>query len=319
MKEPVCVGNKYGTWKVIAKSTEDKPYNYDYVCQCECGLIKTFTKYILQNHKYSLCGCIKPKSKNKQDAIKRFKRDIESGNIVIENEKKTGNIMRYVASCKDGHKFIVNGEENYKGCAKCNSLKARRMRDIRQALNGDNFENTFPYQAEFWDYEKNELKPNEVLPSSKVKYWFKCEEGHEFDLSPAMIKHRGSWCPKCCHSTESRLATYGKELFRKMFYEVYSEEEFPIRTEIDGNETILYPDLIIEDLKLNIEFHGSQHYEYTVGWHENKNDFIYACKRDKAKKKALEELGYKQVVFKVTDDLEGDIGAIEDFLNNILL
>lgn len=318
MKKPVDIGDIYGTWKVIAKSTEDKPYNYDYICQCECGEIKTYNKYALMNHRYGLCDCTKTKSKSKEDAIKKFKRDLEKEIIFIKSQKKYGNTTRYVVKCNKEHSFIVNGEENYKGCSKCITAKRIRVRNIKTALAGENFKNTFPYQSEFWDYNKNELKPEEVLPSSKDKFWFKCEEEHEFQLSPAVIKHRGAWCPTCCHSTESRLATYGKELFKRIFYDVKTEEEFPIKVTINEEETTLYPDVVIEDLKLNIEFHGKQHYEFTDGWHKTKSEFIRACQRDKAKKDWFLKNGYQQVVFNVTSNFDEDVKVIEDFIYNIL-
>lgn len=51
-------------------------------------------------------------------------------------------------------------------------------------------------KAEFWDYEKNGIGPNEVSFNSGKKFWFDCVCGHSFDSRPSDIVREG-WCPYC--------------------------------------------------------------------------------------------------------------------------
>ena len=55
-----------------------------------------------------------------------------------------------------------------------------------------------PLLAEEWDYEKNELKPEEVITGSNKKFWWICSvcgNGWIAAVSQRMFRNRG--CPKC--------------------------------------------------------------------------------------------------------------------------
>ena len=47
-----------------------------------------------------------------------------------------------------------------------------------------------------WDYEKNKMKPSEVLLHSGKKVWWICPNGHSYQADP---NHRsqGRGCPIC--------------------------------------------------------------------------------------------------------------------------
>lgn len=55
-----------------------------------------------------------------------------------------------------------------------------------------------PEVAKEWNHEKNELKPIDVLPHTKKKVWWKCENGHEWR---AWIGDRvgGTKCTQCTY------------------------------------------------------------------------------------------------------------------------
>jgi hypothetical protein len=40
------------------------------------------------------------------------------------------------------------------------------------------------------------VAPSEVLVSSRIKYWWECTKGHQFQATPASVK-RENWCPYC--------------------------------------------------------------------------------------------------------------------------
>lgn len=49
-----------------------------------------------------------------------------------------------------------------------------------------------------WDYEKNEIQPNEISYKSKKKVWWKCRENHSYKLGiDRKIKSQYSMCPEC--------------------------------------------------------------------------------------------------------------------------
>ena len=55
----------------------------------------------------------------------------------------------------------------------------------------------YPEIAKQWDYEKNyPKKPNEFLPGSGKKVWWKCNQGHEW-CTTIHSRNRGSGCPYC--------------------------------------------------------------------------------------------------------------------------
>lgn len=64
-KKPILPGTRFGKWKVIE---EDLKRNEEigrthYICECECGTIKTLSREILIKHKSSSCGCIRKRER----------------------------------------------------------------------------------------------------------------------------------------------------------------------------------------------------------------------------------------------------------------
>lgn len=53
-----------------------------------------------------------------------------------------------------------------------------------------------PQLAKEWDYEKNDISPNEITVGSSKKVWWECEKGHSWE---AFISNRakGNGCPYC--------------------------------------------------------------------------------------------------------------------------
>jgi len=48
-----------------------------------------------------------------------------------------------------------------------------------------------------WQFDKNELTPDEVAPNSNKKVWWKCKKGHEWQARIAERHSRGRGCPYC--------------------------------------------------------------------------------------------------------------------------
>lgn len=80
------------------------------------------------------------------------------------------------------------------GCPYCSNRKACK----------DNCLNTkYPTLSLEWDFIKNDLTPNDVLPNSKKKVWWKCKNNHEWK---AWISDRvnGTKCTQCAYGYSLR-------------------------------------------------------------------------------------------------------------------
>ncbi len=101
----------------------------------------------------------------------------------------------------------------------------------KRAIKGEtDFATVHPELLKEWDFSKNTLQPDEILPSIAKKVWWKCDKGHEWQAS-LNHRHRGTGCPICskesstsfpetaityylgkCIKVENRKKVYGKEI-----------------------------------------------------------------------------------------------------------
>lgn len=91
--------------------------------------------------------------------------------------------------CPKGHEYQTTvAERQKKGCAICAGQKV---------LAGYNdLESQNPDAAARFVQGKNSLPPTEVLDSSRVKHWWECDLGHQFQANPDSVR-KGNWCPYC--------------------------------------------------------------------------------------------------------------------------
>ena len=101
--------------------------------------------------------------------------------------------------CSQGHEWQASINNRIKsGCPFCAGKRAISGVNDLQTLN--------PALAEEWHYDKNgSLKPWDVLPNSGKIVWWKCEKGHEWQVS-VNNRSRGHGCPYCAR----RIATSGE-------------------------------------------------------------------------------------------------------------
>ena len=114
------------------------------------------------------------------------KNDFTPNEIVYSSNKKVW------WRCEHGHDWeatIVNRtKEKGTNCPYCTNQK------ILAGYNDLATEN--PNLASEWNYEKNELNPNEIGSKSKKSVWWKCENGHEWQ-QVIEVRNRGIGCPYC--------------------------------------------------------------------------------------------------------------------------
>ena len=102
--------------------------------------------------------------------------------------------------CKEGHEWqtVIAHKSSGTGCPYCSGRNAIQGVNDLQTVN--------PALADEWNYDKNNgLTPREVLANSHKKVWWKCKDGHEWQVAIA-DRNRGTGCPYC----SGRYAIKGK-------------------------------------------------------------------------------------------------------------
>ena len=93
--------------------------------------------------------------------------------------------------CSKGHEWqaIIASRNNWHGCPYCSGQKVLKGYNDLQTVN--------PALANEWNYEKNNgLTPEDVMPNSRKKVWWKCNQGHEWQTKIAN-RNNGNGCPEC--------------------------------------------------------------------------------------------------------------------------
>ncbi len=175
-----------------------------------------------------------------------------------KNDKKPDEVFKngkYNAwlKCEKGHDFqikLIKIRSQKKICPICNGSK------IIKGIN--DLESLYPNLMLEWDYDKNSKLPSEIFYKRDEKFWWKCENGHEFQISPysRTCKFRG--CPICCESKGEKLIRKFLENnnlnFKAQYWFEDLKDENPLRFDFavfnKHNELIHL-----------IEFDGEQHFK----------------------------------------------------------
>ena len=94
---------------------------------------------------------------------------------------------------------------------------------------------------------------------------------------------------------------------RKLLKEIYHSYRILEEVKLPGStashrRSVLYLDFFIPNLRLGIEVHGQQHYEYSPFFHKNKASFLKGQSRDEDKLKWCELNNIELVVLKYSDN-----------------
>lgn len=97
-----------------------------------------------------------------------------------------------VWKCKKGHEYrlsICKRTKRGYGCPYCSGKKP--------IIGENDFKFLYPEIAKQWDYEKNTKKPEEFLPFSHYKAFWKCEKDHSFQCNISDRTAKKVVCPYC--------------------------------------------------------------------------------------------------------------------------
>ena len=171
--------------------------------------------------------------------------------------------------CKVGHQWKASAVRVKSGiwCKTCNP----RPRYSRVNKSGTSLAIKFPYLLLEWDYEKNDIDPNEMSPYSNHKVFWKCIYGHSWNASIDSRTYKESGC-RHCRSRTSRFEIFILCELRSIFKEVIWRRKF------EGVEADIY----LDSENIAIEVDGEH-------WHKDKIEL------DRAKSELFEKLGIKLI------------------------
>ena len=95
-----------------------------------------------------------------------------------------------------------------------------------------------------------------------------------------------------------RARTILKEIYNS--YRILEEVKLPGSTALH-RKSVLYLDFYIPSIKLGVEVHGQQHYEYNSFFHRSKGDFIKGQVRDDDKINWCELNGIELITLKFSE------------------
>ncbi len=165
-------------------------------------------------------------------------------NEIKPTEITSGSPRQVYWKCEKGHswKSTIGIKKKY-NCPVCSG---------RKVLAGYNdLATVCPELVKEWDYEKNDITPQEVVRGSEVYVWWKCEYGHSWRAKITNRVH-GTGCPECMR--------YIKTSFYEQAIYYYVKKAYPdvINTYTGEGFEI---DVFIPSIRTGIEYDGQR-------WHK---------------------------------------------------
>lgn len=206
--------------------------------------------------------------------------------------------------CNKGHEWqsIINDRNMGRGCPYCVE---------RKVLKGFNDITTInPNLAKEWNYEKNaDLKPENFMPNSHKKVWWKCSKGHEWQATIAN-RNKGRDCPIC--NTESNTSfpeyaiLYYLEKYRIKAIHTYKEKGYEL-------------DIYIPSKNIAIEYDGGYYHKNKTKKDLDKN---LKCKNDGIKlyriREGLSSLNDSSIDYIVDKNQKNLTEVIQKVLSKII-
>lgn len=91
-------------------------------------------------------------------------------------------------------------EKNPTGCPKCGNRRMVENRKVENLLC-----EKYPDLMKEWNFDRNiGVNPSDLSANSKLRVWWKCSQGHEWETSILHRTHRRSGCPDCLNAKHSK-------------------------------------------------------------------------------------------------------------------
>ena len=146
--------------------------------------------------------------------------------------------------------------------------------------------------AKYWSEKNGDIKPRNVSKCNSKKYWFDCENHHNFDAALSHIVN-GRWCPYCKNKTEQKLFDALKPIYPTLVTQ--------FKQDWCKNVKCLPFDFCIPEHNIIIELDGRQHFIQVSNWTSPEETF----ENDLFKEKCANDNGYS-VIRLLQEDVFGD-------------
>lgn len=168
--------------------------------------------------------------------------DCTPKDVTINSHRK----VWWLGPCGHEWQASIADRNNERRCPYCSSKKVLKGYNDLQTVN--------PTLATEWNYEKNNgLKPEDVMPNSGQKVWWKCIKGHEWQATIGS-RNAGRGCPVCHSEQNTSFPEYAIVYYLKKYglavIHSYREKGYEL-------------DVYIPSKKVAIEYDGYL-------WHKNK-------------------------------------------------
>ena len=125
--------------------------------------------------------------------------DYEKNQEISINSCSPNSRIKVWWKCHLEHSYdvAINTRVRTDGCKICNRKKHTDKGNATKLLKSKSLAEHSPQLLIEWDHKKNtSLDPSNISYGSNKKVWWKCVEGHEWEVSPK-VRTRGRSCPKC--------------------------------------------------------------------------------------------------------------------------
>lgn len=213
---------------------------------------------------------------------------VVNGNLLPSHVTNgSGKSVKWICS-KCGYKWsskILNRAIGGRGCPCCsNSVVVAGVNDLAT---------THPELAKEWDYERNDITPQQITYGSGRKVYWICPKGHRYQATLLHRTNGGTNCPIC---NSGRQTSFAEQAFFFYVKKIYPDA-INRYTEIFNNGMEL--DIYIPSTNIAIEYDG-------IFWHKNNR------RREEKKYRICQKNGIKLIRIKENSDM--DYTGIADYI-----
>ena len=94
--------------------------------------------------------------------------------------------------CRDGHEWVATVAGRTSRGSGCPVHAGRQV-----VMGVNDLATRFPDIAAQWHPTRNEHTPDDIVAGSTTRVWWRCEQGHEWEVAVNNRTSRGSGCPVC--------------------------------------------------------------------------------------------------------------------------
>ncbi len=176
--------------KLVKTILKDLSADYCFEVDCKKDMIAIREQYINSIQENSIY--------NKYPKIAK-EWDYDKNGSIKPEYVTYGSSQKYYWRCSTcGYSYLAtpkNRTIRNTGCPVCAETGSSLI-----ITNNNNFAARHPELLHFWDYEKNDVKPEEVFAGGTRKIYWKCNNGHSY-VTTLQHKINGRGCPICAGKT----------------------------------------------------------------------------------------------------------------------